>query len=385
MPPFADKSVMIITGEASGDLHGARVAADLMKRGIRIFGIGGDRLKAVGVRLFVHSDTLSVMGISEVFGRLGAIRAGLSVAKSALIKERPDLLFLIDFPDFNLRMAAEAKRLKIPVLYYISPKIWAWRRQRVKKIRSLVDRMAVIFPFEKPFYDHNGVKTVFVGNPVLDIPAYRDPELYRKPFSGPWTIGLLPGSREMEIKRHLPILLDAARLLHHKKKETRYLLSLMPSFWKEPYLEMIRNARQHVPIEVTSKPAAEIFRRCHILAAASGTVTLEAAVCGCPMVVLYRVSRLSYLVGKTMIRVPHISLVNLIAGREVVPELIQDKADAVYVVRELLRLLENTERFHHMRDDLLEVRKRLGSPGASGRVAELAMEMLGHQNREGTH
>ena len=378
MVPAAGESVMIVTGEASGDLHGARVAAGILSRaqGIHMFGIGGDRLKATGVELIIHSDTLSVMGISEVLGRLAAIRSGLATARRLLREKRPDLVILIDFPDFNLRVAAEAKRLKIPVLYYISPKIWAWRQKRVRKIRKLTDHMAVILPFEKSFYDQYAVPSTFVGNPVLDIPAYRNPEVFQKHASGHFTVGLLPGSREMEMKRHLPVLLDSAKLLHHRRDSTRFVLSLIPALRKAPYLEMIEAARWEVPLEVTSAPVEAVFRRCHALVAASGTVTLEAAVCGCPMVVIYKVSRLSYWVGKAMIRVPFISLVNLIAGGEVVPELIQERAEPAGIVRELLRLADHPDQLEDMRSKLLKVRHKLGNPGASDRVAKIALGMI---------
>ncbi len=371
--------IMIIAGEASGDLHGANLVKAMQMRDdtLTFSGIGGQALRDAGVRILVDTSMLSVVGITEVFSKISDIFKGMAVIKNALRTQRPDLLILIDFPDFNLHIAGTAKRLNIPVLYYISPQIWAWRSGRVKKIGRLVDHIAVILPFEAAFYRKHKIPVSYVGHPLMD--ARESVENSRSSVASHQSpvIGLLPGSREGEIAKLLPAMLEAAAVLIRRHKHIRFILSLAPSVKKEVVEEMI-HSHFSFPISLFSvvNGVEEVFEKCSLAVAVSGTVTLEAAISGVPMVVVYKVSPVSYLIGKAMIRVKHISLANLIAGKELIPELIQDNASPENIANTVSGMLDDPSRLERMRNELLNVRNMLGSPGASDRVAEIAINML---------
>lgn len=370
------RCVMVIAGEASGDLHGAALVSAMRQRdsGLFFVGIGGDRLRAAGVRVAVDAASLAVVGITEVVSRMPALFRGLQVAKQMLRSLRPDLLILIDFPDFNLHVAGVAKKLGIPVLYYISPQIWAWRQGRVRKIGSLVDHMAVILPFEAPFYQQHNIPVTFVGHPLLDrIPCL--PPQHREPASRGPVIGLLPGSRNREVARLLPPLLAAARLLRARRPDLQFVLSQAPSVDPDR-LQRLMVSFADLDIKIDPGPVSALFQQVDLVLAASGTVTLEAAIAGVPTVIVYRVSALSYWMGRALIRVRHIGLANLIAGRTVVPELIQAQASAPQIADAAAAILENPEGLERLRRDLAEVRDQLGGPGASQRVAGIAMDMM---------
>ncbi|MDM8526552.1 lipid-A-disaccharide synthase [Desulfococcaceae bacterium HSG8] len=364
------RCVMIIAGEPSGDIHGAKLVRAMKRRTPSLFfcGIGGDSLRDAGVKIVVDASELSVVGITEVFSKIPGIFKGMSAAKKLMRILRPDLLILIDFPDFNLHLAATAKRLAIPVLYYISPQIWAWRSGRVKKIARRVDHMAVILPFEADFYRKHRVPVTFVGHPLLDTKPVSP-----APVSCPVRIGFLPGSREGEIARHLPVMLDAARILSRHYKEISFTISLAPSVDKKFVEDMV--SQSPVPISLVSG-AEEIFKQSTLVVAASGTVSLEAAIAGVPMVVIYKVSPVSYRIGRALIQVEHISLVNLIAGKEIIPELIQDEASPENIAEAVSEILRNPGGLEKLRKELLGIKHMLGMPGASERVADIAAGML---------
>lgn len=371
------KKVMIVAGETSGDIHGAQLVRVMQRqRPETVFiGMGGAAMAAAGVRILVDAASLSVVGITEVLGRAGAILKGFRIIKQALRRSRPDLLILIDFPDFNLRVARTAKLLGIRVLYYISPQIWAWRTGRVRTIKKRVDHMAVIFPFESRFFRANAVPVTYVGHPLLD---HDWPEV-KIPNNNPFpVIGFLPGSRKQEIERHFPIMLESMSLINRCFEQAHYLVA--PADKRQHRLTEAMMQAQSVPpdvCEIVDGGARAVFPRCHLVLAASGTVTLEAAIAGVPMIVIYKVSPLSYLLGRIMIRVSHISLVNLIAGREVVPELIQKEVVPENIAHEVVAMLNGEGRLDTVRRELAVVRKRLGTGGAAERVAELALEMIG--------
>lgn len=369
------RCVMVIAGEASGDLHGAALVSAMRQRdpGLFFCGIGGDRLRTAGVRVAVDAASLAVVGITEVVSKMPALFRGLRAAKQMLRTLRPDLLILIDFPDFNLHVAGVAKKLGIPVLYYISPQIWAWRQGRVRKIGTLVDHMAVILPFEAAFYQQHRIPVTFVGHPLLDrapCSVHRGKTAGRGPV-----IGLLPGSRNREVARLLPPLLAAARLLRARRPDLRFVLSQAPSVDPDR-LQRLLASFADLDIKPDPRPVAEIFQQVDLVLAASGTVTLEAAIAGVPAVIVYRVSALSYWMGRALIRVRHIGLANLIAGRTVVPELIQAQASAPRIADTAAAILADPEGLDRLRRDLAEVRDLLGGPGASQRVAGIAMDMM---------
>jgi lipid-A-disaccharide synthase len=376
MSPAEQKRVMIFTGEASGDQHGAKVVAALGSRytGISFSGIGGDAMRAAGVHILVDAHELSVVGITEIFAKAGTLLRGLSTAKKALKRLKPDLLVLVDFPDFNLMVAAAAKKQGIPVLYYISPQIWAWRSGRAKKIRKRVDHMAVILPFEADFYHRYQVPATFVGHPLLDgndqLPSPSDPP--QTP-----TIGLLPGSRDKEVLRLLPEMLETARILKERIPGVMFLLSRAPSVKQDLFDDIISRHGSSVEYMIETGNVHNIFQRSTLLVAASGTVTLEAAMAGVPTVIAYKVSPVSYRLGRMLIRVPHIGLANLIAGKEIVPELVQGEASAENIAETVLRMLRDPKALAECRQALLKLRHELGGPGASGRVADIAARLLG--------
>lgn len=378
------KCIMIIAGESSGDLHGANLVKALgEKRGDLFFcGIGGPLLKGAGVRIVVEASELSVVGITEAVFNAKKLLKGMRTAKGIISHLRPDLLILIDFPDFNLHVAAAAKRLGIPVLYYISPQIWAWRQDRVKKIQKLVDHMAVILPFEKPFFEKANIPVTFVGHPLLDTVPSRDPaassgaRVSETAIRDAPVIGLLPGSREGEITRHLPVMLEAAQLLVRQHTGMAFILSLAPMADRRILEDIIEEKGKGLDIILEAGDVQQVFDRCHLVVAASGTVTLEAAIAGIPGVVIYRVSPISYWLGKALVQVEYICLANLIANKPIYTELIQSKASGRGIADEVTAIIDDSDKRDRMKRDLLAVRDALGSPGASQRVADIALNMI---------
>lgn len=371
------KTVFLAAGEASGDLHGANLvrAMNRLASDFRVVGIGGPHLRETGMETLIDASSLSVVGITEVIAHLPVVLQSLSSTKRFLREVRPDLVVLIDYPDFNLRIAKEAKRLGLPVFYYISPQIWAWRESRVHIIRERVNHMAVILPFEAPFYERHGVPVTFVGHPLMDTELGRLPsDPAPQPAGEDPIIGLLPGSRIGEVRRLLPIMLDAARLLSLQKPSVRFLLSQAPGI-PDDLLQSTLQEKGTVPIEI-SRNLLDIFRRSALVIAASGTVTLQAAIAGVPMLIVYKVSPLSYFLGKMLIRVPFIGLINLIAAKRIVPELIQQHADARTIAHTVFELTSDPERLCSIRNDLVEARRLLGGPGASERAARIALSLM---------
>jgi lipid-A-disaccharide synthase len=370
---------MIVAGEASGDQHGAKLVAELRRSNPAIFfcGIGGKAMASAGVRILVDTADLTVVGITEVIAKLPVVYRSLAVAKRLLQSLKPDLLILIDFPDFNLRVAATARKLGIPVLYYISPQIWAWRRGRVKKIGKLVSHMAVILPFEADFYSAHGIPVTFVGHPLLDRITGDEEEGDTAEDSAEHTlIGLLPGSREVEIKRLLPVMLDAAERMHKQDPRLKFAVSVAPTVERKLLEAMIKGRGGDGSISLSETPVERLFAMCRLVVAASGTVTLQAAIAGTPMVIIYKVSQISYWLGRALIRVDHIGMINLIAGRRLVPELIQDQATAAEISDQVFGLLSDEKRFAQLKKDLLTAGQLLGGAGASRRVAQIALDLM---------
>ncbi len=372
---------MIIAGEASGDLHGAELASELLTLdpSLTLSGVGGAGMAAAGVNLLYDISKLAVMGIVEVISRLRDIRSAMKVLEKEFKANRPDLLILIDYPGFNLELARRAKKYDIPVLYYISPKIWAWREGRIKSIKQYVDRMAVIFPFEKRFYRDHGFEVDFVGNPLLDqVHATLTPDEFRaihKIDHDATVIGIMPGSRKQEVARILPVFLQAARMLHKKIEKTVFVLPLADTLTEDD-LQKHGLGDSGLEVRILKEKRYETMAACDAAMAASGTLTTELAILQVPMVVSYRVAYLSYLLAKPFIKVPYASMVNLIAGKEVVPELLQQRATPQNIHNNILPLLLDRDAGENMKQELASVVKQLGEPGGSRRTAELALGML---------
>ncbi len=372
------KSIMIIAGEASGDHHGAELvkAMEMEKNNLFFCGIGGKAMEKAGVKILVDAAELAVVGITEVFSKLPTIFKALSVAKRLLKSLNPDLLILIDYPDFNLRIAAAAKKLRIPVLYYISPQIWAWRQGRVKKIGKIIDHMAVILPFEKIFYTEHNIPVTFVGHPLLDSFSDASKTFCKVEKSGQQVIGLLPGSRNSEITKLLPVMLEAAVLLQEKFADIKFILSIAPTVNKQYLEETTRKFNSIINLELNAGPVIKVIEQSRLVITASGTVTLETAISGTPMIIVYKVSPVSFMLGKLLVKVDNIGLVNLIAGKTLVPELIQDEASPENIAARAGLMLKDPPLLEDIRNELLKIKNILGGPGASLEVAKIALNML---------
>ncbi len=370
---------MISAGEASGDLHAAGLVRELKSiyPHAKIFGMGGRAMEAEGVKVLVRSEKISVVGITEVFSKVRGLVGAQIKLRRAIEDLRPSLLILVDFPDFNLMLAKKAKREGLKVFYYIPPQVWAWRRRRIKELRRFVDQMALILPFEEGFYRTHGIVANFVGNPLLDmleLEKLEQREAQLEPAFIP-RIALLPGSREMEVKRNLPAMFEAARALAGQLKDLKVRISVAPSI--NPGLILSLTGPLPHWAELVPGNATQALKGCLAAVVVSGTATLEAAIMGIPMVVVYKVSWPSYQIGKRLAKVSHISLVNLIADRALVPELIQERASPSSILEELLILLNNRQKRDEIVKGLNEVKKSLGTPGASKRAALLIRGLLG--------
>jgi lipid-A-disaccharide synthase len=376
--PFNQKCVVIIAGETSGDVHGVNLVRAMKKRDGSIFfcGIGGEALRNEGVKLLADAAELSVVGITEVFSKIPKVIQGMSSVKSLLRGLRPDLIILIDFPDFNLHVAGFAKKLGIPVLYYISPQVWAWRSGRIRKIKKNVDQMAVILPFEKDYYTAHDIPVTFVGHPLLDDYVSLTENKETGKDRGSPVVGLLPGSRYSEIERNLPVMMAAASVLQARFSNIRFIVSLAPSIDREWMEIFIAPYRTSCRVELMPGGVVGVYEKSLMVVAASGTVTLQTAIYGVPMVIVYRISPVSYLLGRILVRVDHIGLVNLIAGERIVPELIQKDATPARIAQTVAGLINDPEKLKEMKSRLLAVRKKLGDAGAAERTAEIALSML---------
>lgn len=372
------KTIVMVAGEASGDRYGAHVIRSLRKRhdDIYVCGAGGSAMRAEGARLIVDARELSVMGFTAIFSKAPQILKAIAKLKKLMVYLKPDLVVLIDFPDFNIHLAANAKKAGIPVLYYISPTVWAWRPKRVFKIKQRVDHMAVILPFEESIYRTHDIPVTFVGHPLLDDAGMpKESSFIRPDFQTP-TIALMPGSRHDEVQRLLPTMLEAARILQRTNDHTRILVSCAPSIDDALINEIIKK-HGAVNIQTTQDKAGRVFERCCLAIVASGTVSLEAAIHATPAIIIYEVSQLSYRLGKMMVDVPHIGMANLIADKRVLPELIQNEATAENIARIAGNLLTDRDAYYHMQNELKHIRQLLGKPGASDRVAEIACRLMG--------
>ena len=379
MPKVSD-SVMIVAGEASGDLYGATLATEFraLSPETRLLGMGGDRMREAGVETLVDANVMAVMGIVEVLGHLPVIVKGFDILKQRLLNDPPRLLILIDYPDFNLRLARVAKRAGIKVLYFISPQVWAWRSGRITGIGRVVDMMAVLFPFEVPFYQKAGIPVSFVGHPLLDMVA---PTLGAQAAAASLgldatrrTVGLFPGSRKSVIKRLLPVILESAALLKARMPDLQFVLPLAASLRSgdiEPELQ-----RAGLEVAVISGRNHDVMSACDAAISVSGTVIMELALVGVPTVLIYKVSPLTYQIGKRVINVPHIGICNIVAEKRLIKELIQHEAHPEAIATEIDALLNDAAYAGEVRAGLAGVREKLGSGGALVRLAQLAKKMI---------
>lgn len=377
--------VLVSAGDASGELHAAAVVEALRQRApdLDAFGLGGPALEKAGLRVLAPQRELAVGGLLEVLGDLGRVARVWRRMTRALAEERPDLVLLVDSPDFNLPLARRAKRLGLRVLWFISPQLWAWRRGRVRKLAARVDRLAVIFPFEPAAYAGSGLRVDFVGHPLVDRLA---PIAARTPAECRAALGLaaerplialLPGSRRNELASNLPIQLAAARALHARDPRIAFALGVAPSLACADVEARVAAARlpRFLELALIEGRAHELIRAADVALAKPGTVTVESALLGTPQVITARVNALSALAMRRLVNVRHWAMPNLIAGAAVVPELLQEDADPQRIAERLRALLAGPERELQLRG-LASVTRALGGGGAAARTAEIALEML---------
>jgi lipid-A-disaccharide synthase len=375
-----NKTIMIVAGEASGDMHGANLVREMLKidPALNFYGIGGNKLRKEGVTLLANASDMAVVGLTEVASKLINILKIMGMMKRSLDERRPDLVILIDYPDFNIPLAKAAKKRGIKVFYYISPQVWAWRKGRIGQIKKTVNKMAVILPFEVDTYGQEGFTVNYVGHPLLDMVKLNySKEESRKKLGlaeNKITIGILPGSRLSEVGNLMTELLRAAEILMQRIPDIQFVLPLADTLEETSITEFI--SRFNVKVKIISGHTYDVISCADLALVASGTATLETALLGVPMVIVYKISLLSYVIGRLFVHVKKIGLVNIIAGKTIVPELIQGDACGKRIAEEALSILKNGERKQEMIKELEAIRAKLGEPGAAIRAAQIACDMI---------
>jgi len=378
------KHIIIVAGEASGDMRAAGLAIALKKLDptLRLSGIGGSYMRAAGVECFTDITELAVIGITEVIKNLSRIKKVFDQTLKQIDETHPDCVILVDYPGFNLRLAKEIKKRGIKIIYYISPQVWAWREKRVLKIKKLVDRMIVLFPFEQNIYNKYGMKVDYVGHPLVDeiIVDKKQTEILKSLglSASRTTIGLMPGSRVKEIERHLPCMLEAAQILYKNNKDRQFILlkaSSIPLKLIEDLMSFPRTREsilKNFPIKIYDGSTYDGINAMDTAMVASGTATLETALLKKPMVVIYKTSWLTYAIAKAVIKIPCIGLVNIVAGKKIVEELIQNDANAIKIANAIETALHNQQ----IINELAAVKTSLAASGASVRAAQVVLSVM---------
>jgi lipid-A-disaccharide synthase len=371
---------MILAGEASGDAHGAELSEHIwqLNPDVTISGMGSSEMKKAGVEVFFDSSIIAVMGLVEVLKHWGDIKRAMAIVKQQLDETRPDLLVLVDYPEFNLKMARHARELGIKVLFYISPSVWAWRPKRIHKIGRLIDHMAVIFKFEKAYYERANIPVSFVGHPLVDkIKCTRSNDEVRQQLGldkNATVIGLFPGSRNSEIDRLLPLMLETAKQMHQTKPDLRFVLPVAAAL---DFGVIKRQCDEsQLDIVLTRDDIYDVITCCDSIISCSGTVTLEIALLGVPMCIIYKMSLLTYAIVSRLITIPHVGLVNIVAGKSVVREFLQNDATADNIRQEMFKIIDHQDYRDQIRKDLITVRKNLGEGDGSLKMARLVLSFL---------
>lgn len=366
------KKIMILAGEPSGDLHGSNLILELKKLSpkIEIFGIGGEKMKNAGARLFFDLKDLAIIGIIDVIKNYSRLKNIQKTLLNKIAAEKPDLICLIDYPDFNLRFAKKAKGTGVPIIYYIAPQVWAWRRHRIRLIKKCVSKVYVIFKFEEEIYRKAGIPVEFIGHPLLDIvktSETREQFVKSTGLDSKKIIALLPGSRESIVKRTLPVMLEAAKKIYEKMPEVNFLISKSPSLAMGVYGRILDNFP--LPGKIIENRTYDIINAADMVIVVSGTATLETAIIGTPMVIVYKLPLLEYALAKSLLLLKNIGLVNIVAGKTVVPELIQFGATPGRIAETTIGILNDKSRYVSIKAALAGVKKALLPDGASRRAA----------------
>jgi len=382
------KHVVIVAGEASGDAHAARLVNELKKldNSIRFRGMGGDSLRAAGVDVFIDMAEIAVVGFVEVLKKYNLIKAELNKLKQNITEQPPDLLILVDYQEFNQRLAAYAKSIGVKVLFYIGPQVWAWRPKRVYKMGRIVDHMAVIMPFEKVLYVDANVPVTFTGHPLTDeVVRDKTKQQAREQLQieDKMTVGLFPGSRGGEISHILPILLESAKLIRVRqslvnKTEVQFILPVANTI-KPDDLAPFSSVMEELSVITVKDRFYDVAQSCDVILTASGTATLEIGLLEIPMVIVYKTSAITFFIGKNLVSLKHLGLVNIIPGKEIVREFLQDNARPQLIAEEALHLLNDPEYYESMQHELSLLRQQLGDGNGSKNVAELAWKMLNNK------
>lgn len=372
--------LMVIAGEASGDLHGGHVVEELKKKypGLEIFGTGGKRIEAAGAELYYRAEELAVIGLWEVLKHYRFFKSVFNHLLDVLDERKPDAVLLVDYPGFNLRFAEEVKKRGIKVIYYVAPQVWAWKKNRIEKIRAFVDELIVLFPFEVDYFKKNGMDTHCFGHPLLDaVQVSRTKEETLEKWnldSEKKVVSLLPGSRRNEVLKHFPILVEAANRLIKERDDVQFVLPLAPTVQKAEIAHYLETS--DASIRIVENDTYNVVGNSDFAVVASGTATLETAVLGTPMILYYEVAPITYFLGKYILKIGMIGLPNIVAGKEVVPELVQKESHPEMISEKLQYYLSNDQAYQTMRDDLTDVKRKLGESGAYEKTAEFIIQNM---------
>lgn len=372
---------MVIAGEASGDLHGGYVVEELKKKypELELFGTGGKRLEAAGVELYYRAEELAVIGLWEVLKHYKFFKSVFNHLLEVLDEKKPDAVLLVDYPGFNLRFAEEVKKRGIKVIYYVAPQVWAWKKNRIEKIKAFVDELIVLFPFEVDYFEKESMKTHCFGHPLLDAVQTTQSKIDTITRWGldpkKRLVSLLPGSRRNEILKHFPLLVEAANRLSKERDDVQFTLPLAPTVKKEEIAHYLENSQ--AVIQIVENDTYNVVGSSDFAVVASGTATLETAVLGTPMIIYYEVSPVTYFLGRYILKIGMIGLPNIVAGREVVPELIQKDSHPEMIAEKLQHYLSDSDAYQQVCNDLAEVKQKLGDSGAYEKTAEFIMQNMG--------
>ncbi len=374
------KKLFFIAGESSGDLHGAHLINSILSLDptIKTYGIGGSQMKKAGAEIFEDLTDKAIIGFIEVIKNIRFFKTTFDLTLQKIDQIKPTAVILIDYPGFNLKIAAEIKKRNIPVIYYISPQIWAWGRKRIKLIRKVVDIMIVVFQFEEVLYKQEGVKVVFYGHPLIDIVKstdYNEGILQNHNIDkSKKIVSLLPGSRINEVQRILPVMLESVSIIHNNNKNIQFLIIKSPNINNKIYEDIMDI--KNLPVRLIESDTYNLLSISDFAMVCSGTATLETAILQIPMLIIYKVSFLSWLVIKNLIKIPFVSLVNIVAGKEIVQEFLQFNAKSKMIAAYTLDVLNDEKKINKIKYDLREVTKTLGNPGACKRTAEYILNFL---------
>jgi lipid-A-disaccharide synthase len=378
-----ENKVVVITGEASGEAHAARMIAELkrLSPNTEVAGIGGENMRAAGAEIVVDFSELAVMGIVEVLKRYSHIKKIFKQIVKYLQQEKPSLLVLVDYPGFNLKLAKVAKKLNIPVLYYISPKVWAWRKGRIKTIKRYVDHMAVLFPFEVPIYEQKGVDVSCVGHPLVDaVQSSLTTEQAKRKFEfNPEhrLVGLFAGSRKSEVTALLPVMLETAEKIHARHLDTAFVLPLAQGLTMETVEPILKQTK--LPIKLIRGDFYDVTKACDAIIAASGTVTLEIALLAVPHFIVYKVAPTTYNILKRLVKIPYVGLCNIVTGEPVIKEILQDDVTVENLDQALTQLLTDRQSKHKAELIQQQVLTALGPSGGANNAAEQVLAMVNQQ------